>query len=256
MNKTFKVLALALISLLSVTAVYGQRQVADSIGLVRSLSNSPQDVISGKVSGVGVSNTDGSYMSGKSLNIRGINSIRTNNQPLYIIDGIRISADVNKHVDAFWQFDDKPYFSANNPLGIVAVQDIRSIQVIKDASAAALYGSDAANGVVIINTRPLVNGACVVDWISNFGVEIPSVMTYGTSASVSHDHYLRINGKAGNTRYHASANFRSTGGAVSRERSNFGGINASVDSRSGEWLDFGFKLIAGAGQLNRTSASA
>ena len=130
MNKTFKALALALASLLSVTAVYGQRQVADSIGLVRSLSNSPQDMILGKVSGVGVSNTDGSHISGKSLNIRGINSIRTNNQPLYIIDGIRISVDVNKHVDAFWQFDDKPYFSANNPLGIVALQDIRSIQVI------------------------------------------------------------------------------------------------------------------------------
>ena len=256
MNKTFKVLALALISLLSVTAVYGQRQVADSIGLVRSLSNSPQDMIWGKVSGVSVSNTDGSHISGKSLNIRGINSIRTNNQPLYIIDGIRISVDVNKHVDAFWQFDDKPYFSANNPLGIVALQDIRSIQVIKDASATALYGSDAANGVVIINTKPLVKGACVVDWVSNFGVEIPSVMAYGTSASFSHDHYLRINGKVGNTRYHASANFRSIGGAVCREKSNFGGINASIDSKSGEWLDFGFKLITGAGQQNRTSATA
>ena len=256
MNKTLKVLALALTSLLSVTAVYGQRQVADSIGLVRSLSNSPQDMILGKVSGVGVSNTDGSHISGKSLNIRGINSIRTNNQPLYIIDGIRISVDVNKHVDAFWQFDDKPYLSANNPLGIVALQDIRSIQVIKDASATALYGSDAANGVVIINTKPLVKGACVVDWVSNFGVEIPSVMAYGTSASFSHDHYLRINGKVGNTRYHASANFRSIGGAVSRERSNFGGINASIDSKSGEWLNFGFKLITGAGQQNRTSATA
>ena len=255
MNSKFKVLALALTSLLSVTAVYGHRQVADSIGLVRSLSNSTQDMISGKVSGVGVSNTDGSYISGKMLNIRGINSIRTNNQPLYIIDGIRISADVNKHVDAFWQFDDKPYFSANNPLGIVALQDIRSIQVIKDASATALYGADAANGVVIINTKPLVNSVCVVDWVSNFGVELPSVNAYGISPSFSHDHYLRINGKVGNTRYHASANFRSIGGAVSRERSNFGGINASVDSKSGEWLNFGFKLIAGAGEQNRTSAT-
>ena len=74
MNKTLKVLALALTSLLSVTAVYGQRQVADSIGLVRSLSNSPQDMISGKVSGVGVSNIDGSHISGKSLNTTRVRS--------------------------------------------------------------------------------------------------------------------------------------------------------------------------------------
>ena len=256
MNKSFIVLAITLASFAQSVVAKDRGHVADSIGLVRSLSDTPSDLISGKVSGVRVGNTDGSIISGRAINIRGINSIRTNNQPLYIIDGVRISTDVNKHVDAFWQFEDKPYFSANNPLGIVALQDIRSIQVIKDASSTALYGADAANGVVLINTRPLVNGACVVDWVSNAEVALPSVQAYGLTPSISHNHYVRINGKVGNSRYHMSANFRSTGGSVSRERSNFGGINASIDSKAANWLDFGFKLIVGAGEQNRTSASA
>jgi len=242
-----------MLSLFCGTLLFAQKPVADSIGLVRSLSHTVPDLITGKVSGVGVGSLDGSPVSGKIVNIRGLNSVSTDNQPLYIIDGVRISADVNRHVDAFWQFDDGAWFSANNPLGIVALQDIRSIEVIKDAAASALYGSDAANGVVIINTRPLVKRACVVDWISNVGVEVPSLLTHGTSVAVTHNHYVRFNGKVGNTRYNMSANFRSKGGAVSRERINFGGINAGIDSRAGEYMDFGFKLIVGAGGQNRTS---
>lgn len=251
-----KRIVISLLCLFVCTCLFAQKPVADSIGLVRILSHTPADIINGKVSGAGVSNLDGSPVSGRILNIRGLNSVNSDNQPLYIIDGVRINTDVNRHVDAFWQFDDGAWFSANNPLGIVALQDIRSIEVLKDAAATALYGSDAANGVVIINTRPLVNSACVVDWISDFGVEVPSVLTYGTSVGLTHRHYVRFNGKVGNSRYNMSANFRSKSGAVSREKINFGGINASIDSKAGNWLDFGFKLIVGAGNQNRTSGAA
>ena len=171
-----KRIVISLLCLFVCTCLFAQKPVADSIGLVRILSHTPADIINGKVSGAGVSNLDGSPVSGRILNIRGLNSVNSDNQPLYIIDGVRISTDVNRHVDAFWQFDDGAWFSANNPLGIVALQDIRSIDVLKDAAATALYGSDAANGVVIINTRPLVNSACAVDWISDFGVDRKSVV--------------------------------------------------------------------------------
>src|SRR5690606_5117310 len=69
------------------------------------------------------------------IQIRGTGSITANNQPLYVIDGFPLES------------------AGSNPLGNISPNDIESIQVLKDASAAAIYGSRASNGVVIITTK-------------------------------------------------------------------------------------------------------
>ncbi len=236
---------------LGLSASAQSRAVTDSTALVRSLSATPADMIVGKVSGVIGGSVDGSIISGKTLNIRGINSLRSDNQPLFIVDGGRMSTDINLNTDAFRQFGDAPLVSPNNPFGILASRDIVKIEVIKDAAATALYGSGAANGVVLISTGPLTDAACVVDWSSNVGVAIPSAGT-GASAALYHDHYARVSGKVGNSRYHISANFRDRAACVERGRSDFGGLNAGMDSKFGRALDFGFNFLLGAGRQNRT----
>lgn len=87
---------------------FAQKPVTDSTSLVRGLSDTPADLIVGKVSGVGATSADGSVISGNILNIRGVNSLRSDNQPLYIIEGVRMSTDVNRSLDAFREFDDAP----------------------------------------------------------------------------------------------------------------------------------------------------
>lgn len=231
---------------------FAQKPVTDSTSLVRGLSDTPADLIVGKVSGVGATSADGSVISGNILNIRGVNSLRSDNQPLYIIDGVRMSTDVNRSLDAFREFDDAPTVFPNNPFGVVAPLDIESIMVLKDAAATALYGSDAANGVVLITTKSPSEGSCKVDWLSNVGVSFPSSGVTDASAGVSHNHYARVGGKVGNSRYSLSANFRSRAACIEGGRSDFGGLNAGLDSRAGKCLDFGFRLLTGAGRQNRT----
>ena len=89
----------------------------------------------GQMAGVRVKQTSGVPGRAFDIQIRGTGSITANNQPLYVIDGFPLES------------------SAGNPLGNISPNDIESIQVLKDASAAAIYGSRASNGVVIISTK-------------------------------------------------------------------------------------------------------
>lgn len=86
--------------------------------------------LSGQVAGVQITQTDGAPGSGFNINIRGVGTLTGDNAPLYIVDG--------------FQVDDISYLSDS---------DIEDISVLKDASSAAIYGSRAANGVILISTK-------------------------------------------------------------------------------------------------------
>jgi TonB-linked SusC/RagA family outer membrane protein len=156
---------------------YGQQQKKDLTTAVSFLSaneiknvpvNSIDQILTGKLAGVLVQQTSGSPGAGLSVRVRGVGSITAGNDPLYVIDGIPISNDNNRG------------FTANNPGSSYAEQpvnilstlnptDIESIQVLKDASAAAIYGSRGSNGVVIITTKKGNSGKPVVSYNTYFG---------------------------------------------------------------------------------------
>lgn len=96
------------------------------------------DGIQGKVSGVQIISNDGSLNGGMTFRIRGNNSITGGTQPLFVIDGVAqpISTDEN-----------------SNPMGGLNPSDIESLEVLKDAAAAAIYGAEGSNGVVLITTK-------------------------------------------------------------------------------------------------------
>lgn len=106
--------------------------------------------LQGKIAGVNVQQSDGSPGAGVSITVRGANSFTTSTQPLYIIDGVPFGTDPNgtPKSDAS---------SGNNqqtsPLSMIDPNSIEKIEVLKDASATAIYGSRGANGVVIITTK-------------------------------------------------------------------------------------------------------
>ncbi len=98
----------------------------------------------GQLAGVQVKQTTGALGKGLSINVRGTGSITAGNEPLYVIDGFPLATAAPNA---------SGNFGSGNPLDNINPNDIESIQVLKDASAAAIYGSRAANGVVIITTR-------------------------------------------------------------------------------------------------------
>lgn len=106
--------------------------------------------LQGKIAGVNVQQNDGSPGAGVSITVRGANSFTTSTQPLYIVDGVPFGTDPNGTPQS-------EASSGNNqqtsPLSMIDPNSIEKIEVLKDASATAIYGSRGANGVVIITTR-------------------------------------------------------------------------------------------------------
>ena len=103
----------------------------------------------GKLSGVQISNSDGGVASGVRILIRGVNSLSPdgNNQPLFIVDGVPINNSTSSDAGSGGGMDYGNAASDINP------SDVENISVLKGASAAALYGSRAVNGVVLITTK-------------------------------------------------------------------------------------------------------
>lgn len=101
--------------------------------------------IQGKTAGLNVSSSSATPGSAINVNIRGVTSINASSQPLYVVDGVPIVTGNNSALNSNIQ--------PINPLADINPNDIESISVLKDASAAAIYGSRGANGVIIITTK-------------------------------------------------------------------------------------------------------
>ncbi|MBF0576304.1 SusC/RagA family TonB-linked outer membrane protein [Dysgonomonas sp. GY617] len=113
------------------------------------------EALQGRVAGVQVTNASGAPGAGATIRIRGVGSINSSNDPLYIIDGI----------------------PASNGLNSVIPTDIENISVLKDASASAIYGSRANNGVVLITTKKGKQGKAKVSYNGQFGAQIHGSLT-------------------------------------------------------------------------------
>lgn len=127
---------------------YGQQEARDLTGVIEAVQAeqfntgrivSPEQLIQGKVAGVQIIDS-GEPGGGVSIRIRGGTSINASNEPLFVVDGVPLS--VGGGISA-----------GRNPLNFLNPEDIETVTVLKDASAAAIYGSRGANGVIIIETK-------------------------------------------------------------------------------------------------------
>jgi len=135
---------------------YGTMKKSDVTGSLTSVSSEDYDVqpltrvdqaLQGRAAGVTVTQTSGAPGAGMKIRIRGANSISGNNAPLYVVDGL-VVGDINS----------------------INVNDIASMEVLKDASATAIYGSRGANGVVLITTKSGEKGPAKVELDAFYGV--------------------------------------------------------------------------------------
>ncbi|MGH2623800.1 MAG: TonB-dependent receptor plug domain-containing protein, partial [Sphingobacterium sp.] len=123
-----------------------------------------QQALVGRIPGVQINTTSGQAGATSTIRVRGIGSMNASNDPLYVVDGVPvISGDVG-------QMNAKLAGTTNNIMSTINPNDIESITVLKDAAASSLYGSRAANGVVIITTKTGKSGKAKIDFRSSIGL--------------------------------------------------------------------------------------
>ena len=237
---------------------YGQVKKGDLTGSVTALKPdsknkglvvNPQDMLAGKVAGVNIISNDGAPGTGAQIRIRGGSSLNASNDPLIVIDGLAM--------------DNEGVKGLSNPLAMINPQDIESFNVLKDASATAIYGSRGSNGVIIITTKKgrknmkptisyagsatismrqksleVMNGDEYRDFIKNmYGTESIPYKALGTAntdwqdeiyrTAFSHDHNVTVSGAFKNLPYRVSVGYTDQQGIL--KTSDFKRVTASLN---------------------------
>jgi TonB-dependent starch-binding outer membrane protein SusC len=149
-----------------------KRELTGSIGTISSEeilqvnNNTFQNSIQGAISGVSVTGTSGALGTPSFVRIRGIGSLNSSGDPLYILDGVVIQSYPISEMGSFG--------ATSNFLASINPADIESVEILKDASAAAIYGSRGANGVIIITTKGGKKGATEYDFQYEQGSSNPT----------------------------------------------------------------------------------
>ncbi|GGH03885.1 SusC/RagA family TonB-linked outer membrane protein [Mucilaginibacter phyllosphaerae] len=168
---------------------YGTKKKIDLTGTVNSLqadeivkarATGTQEAMQGRLPGVDIRRSSGKPGSDFSIEIRGANSITGSTQPLYVIDGIPVAQNG----------------SATNPVNDLNPADIERIDVLKDASSTAIYGSRGANGVVLVTTKRGSKGSVKITYDGYSGIvnpyNLPPVMNGPTFVNYARDYYNEL----------------------------------------------------------------
>ena len=123
-------------------------------------------MLEGQVAGVSVDNVSGTFGTAPKIRIRGNTSINGDNQPLYVVDGVVLEDLTEVNADDLVTGD--PNTVLNSSIAGINPDDIESFQVLRDASATALYGTRAKNGVIVITTKRGKSGGLRVNYSGNF----------------------------------------------------------------------------------------
>lgn len=268
---------------------YGTQRKTELTGSVSSIRNeklrempvvSVEQAVSGRLAGVQVQQTSGQPGAGISVRVRGVSSIAGGNEPLYVIDGLP-------------QFNDD--VRGSNGLATINPSDIESIEVLKDASATAIYGSRGANGVVMVTTRSgragspriifessagmqklrkkleLMNADEYVDfskrYYTNSGQAFPpDLAAYTPMANtdwqdeVFHTAFLSnnnlsVSGGNDKTRYYISTGFTSQEGIVRNSGYKRGSLRLNVDSKVSDHFSIQSRMTVSRAKQNGFSPS-
>jgi TonB-dependent starch-binding outer membrane protein SusC len=191
---------------------YGSVRKTDATGAVTSVTEkdfnnglivAPEQLIQGRAAGVAITTSSGQPGAGINIRIRGTSSVRAGNNPLFVVDGVPLSGD-----DATAGGLDVGFgrSASRNPLTFINPADIASIDVLKDASATAIYGSRGANGVVIITTKKGQSGTGALDYNYNLGISQISKKYDLLNASEFIKAYETFNGAAAAQALNGGAN--------------------------------------------------
>ncbi|MFV0378088.1 MAG: SusC/RagA family TonB-linked outer membrane protein [Mangrovibacterium sp.] len=257
---------------------YGTVRKSDLTGAVASVSSDEikkqpvtnlSQAIQGKAPGVVVSNSSGAPGGAVKVRIRGANSMLGSNDPLYIVDGVALNVGIND----------------------LNVNDIQSVEVLKDASSTAIYGSRGANGVILITTKSGTSQKAKLQLTSNTGVSTLAnkydLLDAGTFAElvdvykpgyftaseiadykanggvdwqdevfltgISQDYQLSLNGGSEASKYYVSANYIDQKGIVTGSKLEKYAIRSNTSNKIGNNLKFDLNMFASRTKSVNTS---
>ena len=229
---------------------YGTQSRRDATGSVVAITDqdfnkgvisSPEQLLHGRMAGVQVTMASGEPGAGANIRIRGTSSVRAGNQPLFVVDGVPLTGGASQPGVSYGAGT----LSPRNPLAFLNADDIENISVLKDASAAAIYGSRGSNGVVLITTKRGTSGPSMtvsssmsvssvakrLDLLSASqyvsagqaaGAD-PSVINFGGATdwqsqifrtAVTQDHYLSYAERTASGAYHISLGYGAENGVI------------------------------------------
>jgi TonB-linked SusC/RagA family outer membrane protein len=262
-------LAIAVVEEQLVVVGYGTQRRSDLTGSVATLSAkaykdqpvlNASSALQGRVAGVAVTNNSGAPGGGVKIRIRGANSVNASNEPLYVVDGIALSSI---------------------GLSDINVNDIESMEVLKDASATAVYGSRGANGVILITTKSGKSGIPKIEYngfvsfnkpmkkyklmdavtyakIANLtaGVDVfPDPQSFANQTtdwqsmifdnSVTKSHQLSVSGGTENAKYYVSGFYIDQEGLLVNSNQKKFGVRSNIDLKLSKRLNFGINVYAG-----------
>lgn len=212
----------------------------------KGVYTAPDQLIQGKAAGVLVINNTGQPGGSTTVRIRGSSSIRSGNQPLFVVDGVPLSGGSARPGGNGAEYGN----DGGNPLNFINPSDIASIEILKDASATAIYGSRGANGVILITTKKGRSGAPTVDVSASTSVssvmkqlEVLNAAEYRqalkdysitggdfggdvdafdaiTRSAITQNYNIAVGGGTENGRYRISAGYLNQQGVVEESRLN------------------------------------
>lgn len=222
-------------------------------------------MLQGRAAGLTMTSNSGAAGSSTSIQIRGVNSLNSSNEPVYVIDGSIIRSEAGQ--DTY-----------SNPLDGLNPNDIESIEILKDASATAIYGAQAANGVIIVNMKKGKEGAPRISlkatagfsnlpkkldvmnlrqmaaYITDLGISEssegylanPELLGEGTDwqdalfrTGVRQEYNLSVRGGAKNVNYSVSGGYYSEDGIIINNGFDRFTLRTSMDIKAYKWLDLG-----------------
>lgn len=253
--KTIKnYLFLLTLAVMCSTVTYAEEVVKDTLGTTISSAKTVESLLQGQVAGVRVWSTDGSPMAAQGISIRGVNSIRGGHQPLYVVDGTILNGSNTRNIDPLWQYPEEGYINPLSQLGFLAPSEIESIQVLKNTSATALYGSKGANGVVIITTKKITDNKPTIVWNSNVDYSTPSIKGYAKNA-FSHNHNIMVGNYKNNAGYTLSAYLRDDNYVLPGTGSMKGGLRTTIETKANPVVWFGLNSNLSVGKTAMESTS-
>jgi len=228
-----------------------------------------ESALIGKVPGMQITNSSGQAGSVSSIRVRGIGSMNASNEPLYVIDGVPVVSGSSGQLGDY-------IYTSNNIMNSINPSDIESITVLKDAAASSLYGSRAANGVILINTKKGKLGKPMINFKSSVGFT-PSWATDNHEAAgvqeqvdmlymVFHD-YNTAGGKSDdvansdalrrlNDKFNQHGYYFETNGTGLYDHVNILGMTDGIENRQGRYFDWDDALFrTGMYQTNDLSVS-
>lgn len=222
-------------------------------------------MLQGRAAGLTMTSNSGAAGSSTSIQIRGVNSLNSSNEPVYVIDGSIVRSEAGQ--DTY-----------SNPLDGLNPNDIESIEILKDASATAIYGAQAANGVIIVNMKKGKEGAPRISlkatagfsnlpkkldvmnlrqmgaYVTDLGISEssegylanPDVLGEGTDwqdalfrTGVRQEYNLSVRGGAKNVNYSVSGGYYTEDGIIINNGFERFTLRTALDIKAYKWLDLG-----------------